>query len=69
MYQANFVLKPYRISANLTQAELAELIGVSSSTISKYECNQIKPNFNVWIKLANALDTHPFKFFDIIEIE
>lgn len=68
MYQANFVLKPYRISANLTQAELAKLIGVSSSTVSKYECNIIKPNFNVWIKIANVLNTHPFKFFEIVEI-
>ena len=68
MYQVNFVLKPYRISANLTQTELAQLVGVSANAISKYESNQIKPSFYIWIELANVLNTHPLKFFEIVEV-
>uniref|UniRef100_UPI0036D82A4E helix-turn-helix domain-containing protein n=1 Tax=Photorhabdus sp. RM322S TaxID=3342825 RepID=UPI0036D82A4E len=42
---------------SLTQAELAELSGVSQRQIAAYEGHESKPRQNVLAKLANALDT------------
>lgn len=47
-----------REEKGLKQHELAELINVSSKTISSYENNRSLPNIEILILLANALDTN-----------
>lgn len=54
-------LKKLRISHSLTQAELAENLGLSKSTIVQYENNQREPNFNAVLKIC--------KYFNIVNIE
>lgn len=49
-------IKDLRIKNNLTQVELAEKLGVKKSTISGYENNMRKPNYEVIAKLVEALD-------------
>lgn len=49
-------LKKSRISAGLTQQQLAEKIGISRSTISKYELNKAQPSLKVKAKLCLCLD-------------
>jgi len=50
-------LKAYRINANLTTKEVAEIIGVSDKTIQKWERDQDafeKANWGSVIKLAKV---------------
>ena len=49
-------LKIYRCKANLTQTQLAELIGVQSQTIWRWEHNEREPSLNVIKKLAKVLN-------------
>lgn len=49
-------IKDARKRAGLTQEELANLIGVKRSVISKYENGQIEPRFQTIREIANALD-------------
>lgn len=55
------VLKYLRTSRNVTQAELAKVIGVSASTIGMYETGEREPNFEIEEKIADyfnvSLDT------------
>ena len=41
---------------NMTQTKLAEILGVSSSTISMYENDEIYPTVPMLIKLSQALN-------------
>ena len=45
-------LKKLRIEHGLTQAQLAQKVGIGTSTIGMYESNIRKPSFEVLIKLA-----------------
>jgi len=45
-------IKDARKQAGLTQAELAEYVRVSKSSIAQYENNKIKPSYNVLIRIA-----------------
>ena len=49
-------LKEIRISKNLTQKQLATLIGSSERGIQRYESGERKPNFDAIIALCNVLD-------------
>lgn len=49
-------LKNIRQSKNLTQKQLAELIGISERGIQNYEMGVRKPNFDIIIALADALE-------------
>lgn len=49
-------VKFYRKSMNISQAELAEAVGVSRKAISALECHNVKPNFEVMLKIASYLD-------------
>lgn len=46
---------------NMSQEQLAEKVGVSIQTISSIENGKHYPSYNVLLKLANALQTHPAK--------
>ena len=48
-------IKEARISADMTQADLAEALGVAKSTISSYEIGDRDPPPNVILKIINIL--------------
>ena len=54
-YPGNFI-EQARKKKNLSQAQLADLIGVSRASISLYETGAGDPSFKVLSKLAEALD-------------
>ena len=45
-------LKKLRIERGLTQAQLAQKVGIGASTVGMYEGNIRKPSFEVLLKLA-----------------
>ena len=51
------MLKFFRMRANLSQSELAEKIGVSTSTISMYEVGKREPDFETEEKIADFFNT------------
>lgn len=58
MNEINFFaekLKEKRLERNLTQQELANLIGVKDSAITQYEKGKREPKMNTVFKLADAL--------------
>lgn len=60
-------IKKYRKEAGITQAELAEKIGVSHEFIRRNESKKGKKSFSVdtvW-KISIALNIHPGQLFEI----
>ena len=55
-YVTGTTIKQLRENQNLTQSELAELIGVSSKTISKWETAKGLPDISLLQPLAQALN-------------
>ena len=55
-------LKEVRLEAQLSQAKLAEIVGVSSNTISSIETGQFNPTAKLALILCIALDK---KFEDL----
>ena len=51
------MLKYFRMRENLSQSELAERIGVSTSTISMYEVGKREPDFETEEKIADFFNT------------
>jgi len=49
-------LKKFRKAKGLKQKELADIVGVSESSISQYESGKKTPSFEIALKLAEALD-------------
>ena len=49
-------IKKYRKVKGLTQEKLAELVGVATVTIKKYESNEREPNLTTIDKIAEALE-------------
>ena len=49
-------IKLYRESKNMTQGEVAEILGVKAATISKYEAETLEPNIEALKKLAELFD-------------
>ncbi len=56
-------LRTHRERAGLTQAELAEAIGVSRKTINTVENNVFIPSTLLALKLARCLDTSVHDIF------
>lgn len=56
MVEFNIRLKEIRLAKNLTQKQLAELVGVTERGIQRYESNERKPTFDVIISLLNKLN-------------
>lgn len=50
------ILKSLRIQSNMSQAELAELIGISRSAISSYENGTRSPNHDTLVKFATIFN-------------
>ena len=57
-------LKQCRKEHNLTQAELAELLSVSQSTVGNWESDRREPDIDMIKKIAAALVTPVECFFD-----
>lgn len=53
----NNTVRPHRLLAELTQAELAELVGVSRQTIVAVESGGYAPSVYLALALADHLDT------------
>jgi transcriptional regulator with XRE-family HTH domain len=49
-------IKELRSARNLTQSELANMIGVRVSTVSSYELSARQPSYDVLIKIAKVFD-------------
>lgn len=52
---ANIKLKIARIKAHMTQAELAERVGISRQAMSNIESGRAFPKFLTAIKISNVL--------------
>ena len=50
-------LKEHRVSAGLSQAQLANMLNVDRTTIAKYETNVNLPDINMLCKMAEIFDT------------
>ena len=55
-------LKEYRVEKGLSQANLAEMVGVSRNTVSSIETGQFSPSAKLALILCIALDK---KFEDV----
>ncbi len=51
-------LKRYRENLKMTQAEVAEALGIKSATVSKYESGALEPNIEALKKLAELFDVY-----------
>lgn len=50
-------IKAARKAAGVTQAELAEKLGVYQKDISRWEKGEIQPSLNAFAEICRALDT------------
>ena len=50
-------IKELRIEKGLTQAELAELLGVHQTAVGKYEREELEPNIDTLIKLSHIFES------------
>lgn len=57
-------IKKYRREKNMTQAQLAQKVNKSESTIQKYERNSVKPDFTVLDAIAEVLDVPTSKLLE-----
>ncbi|MBR1442677.1 MAG: helix-turn-helix domain-containing protein, partial [Firmicutes bacterium] len=54
----------YRFKANLTQRELAEMIGIDDSTLMKYENDKLCPNLEIINRISRKLNILPDFIYD-----
>jgi len=57
-------IKKYRIRKDMTQEHLAQLLGVSSQAVSKWETTDTYPDGTLLVPLANALEVSLDKLLD-----
>ena len=62
-------LKQYRRDKNLTQQELADLVGVSRQTIMQLEKNRYNPSMLLAYSIARVFDVTIEELFDFREDE
>lgn len=61
------VLRQLRVSKELTQEELSEMVNVHAGYISRLESGQKYPNLDMIFKLSEALAVRPGAMLDAIE--
>jgi DNA-binding XRE family transcriptional regulator len=52
-------LKEWRLRCGLTQAQLADLVGVNQATIGRYEAARLGLDLEILEKISNALQVDP----------
>ncbi|MFW3425953.1 helix-turn-helix domain-containing protein [Aliarcobacter butzleri] len=52
-------LKKFRENLNLTQKELANLLGIAQNAIARYENDKVKPTSTVILKYVEELNANP----------
>jgi len=60
--------KPLRLQKGLTQQELAKMVGISVSAVSKIENGHFVPSLRVAMKIARILGTSVEKLFCRVRI-
>ncbi len=58
-------IKSFRTKQELTQQELADLVGITVSTVQKYESGERNPSSSNLKKIAQALDVQENLFYNI----
>lgn len=64
-YELSSYLKAMRILRSLTVADLANLVGVSKSTIRRWECQESIPDVKSGYLLAVALNCEIYDIFTL----
>ena len=49
-------IKEFRTAKNITQAELAARVGVTTSAVSSYEVSARQPSYDVLVKMASLFN-------------
>lgn len=62
-------IKKYRKQKGLTQKELASKVGVTASTITKYEKGDLQPNLDTIKEIAKALDISYVEIIDDNQVD
>lgn len=57
-------IKFFRKKRNITQKELGEKIGVSASTVTKYENDSLEANYETLLKICDELDINIAELFE-----
>ena len=66
---AKSALAARRKEKGLTQAELAQRIGIAQRTVAAYECGERRPSVDVAKRLARELGMNWTEFYDDGEAE
>ena len=61
-------IRAYRQESGLTLDELAERVGLTKSTLSRYELGKLEPNFETVVDIADALDVHPALLYGFVDV-
>ncbi len=64
-YEIGSRIRKFREAKKITQKQLAELIGVSSSRVSNWEQGINRPDVDILARLCNALSVSPSELLDI----
>ena len=64
-YQVGNRIRQYREAKNLTQKQLAELIGVTNSRVSNWEQGVNRPDIELLVSICRALSVSPSILLDI----
>ena len=64
-YEIGSRIRKYRENKNITQKELAQLIGVSSSRVSNWEQGLYRPDVDILSNICTALNVSPSELLDV----
>lgn len=64
-YEIGIRIRKYREIRNLSQKQLAELIGVSNSRVSNWEQGINRPDADILAEICRALQVSPSELLDV----
>jgi transcriptional regulator with XRE-family HTH domain len=64
-YEIGARIRQYRESANLTQKQLADQIGVTNSRVSNWEQGVNRPDVDMLADICRALNVSPSQLLDV----
>lgn len=67
MSKLRTTIAEHRMKKNMTQAELAEAIGVRRETIGRLEKGQYNPSLKLAMDIANILEVSVYDLFEFYE--